>query len=177
MIVIVLIAGIIAIAVGWIYQSNSSSLATGTALEIPKNIDYFMTNFRYRSFDQSGQLDYQFESPYLEHYIKEDISRIEAPVVLAYRQSDDWRVEADIGEMYHRSNTMQLSNNVVMQKMGADPMLVRSESILFEPDRDLLVSDQGLVIESSNARIVAEQGVFDMQNQVYNLKTAKALYY
>jgi len=176
-IVIVLIAGLTAIATGWIYQSSSSSLTARPALEIPSDIDYFMTNFRYRSIDQNGLLDFQIESQYLEHYTKEDISRIESPVVRAYRQNDDWRVEADSGQMYHRSNTMRLSDNVVMQKMGGDLMEVRSESILFEPDRDLLVSNQGLVIEWPNARISADEGVFDIQKQVYKLKNAKAVYY
>jgi len=174
--VVVLIAGLIAIAAGWIYQSRSTSLATRPALDIPPDIDYFMTDFTYRVFDETGNLDYQYRSRYLEHYTLDDISRIEAPVVLVYATNDHWRIEADIGEMYHRSNTMQLSDNVVMQKMGSDPMLVRSENILFEPDRDLFVADQGLVIESPNALIAADEAVFDLHNQVYKLKNIKAVY-
>jgi LPS export ABC transporter protein LptC len=176
-IVVVLIAGLIAIAAGWIYQSRSTSLAIRPALDIPSDIDYFMTDFTYRVIDETGNLDYQFQSRYLEHYTQDDISRIEAPVVLVYETNDDWRAEAVIGEMRHRSNTMQLSDNVVMQKMGGDPMLVRSESIIFEPDRDLFVADQGLVIESSNALIAADEAVFDLHNQVYKLKNTKAVYY
>ena len=174
---IVLIAGLIAIAVGWIYQSRFTTIETRSTLEIPSNIDYFMTNFKYRSIDQAGHLDFQFQSRYLEHYIKEDISRIEAPVVLAYRQNSNWRVEADTGEMYHEANTMLLRDNVVMQKLGNDPMQVRSESFMFEPDRDLVIGDQGLVIESPNVRISADKGVFDLQNQVYKLKNTRAVYY
>ena len=135
-----------------------------------------MTDFTYRVIDETGNLDYQFQSRYLEHYTRDDISRIEAPLVLVYATNDHWRVEAAIGEMYHRSNTMRLSDNVVMQKMGDDPMLVRSENILFEPDRDLFVADQGLVIESSNALIAADEAVFDLHNQVYRLKNIKAVY-
>ena len=175
--VIVSIAGLIAIAVGWIYQSSSSSLATGPTLEIPTDIDYFMTNFKYRSIDQTGRLDFEFKSRYLEHYTRQNISRIEAPVVLAYQLDANWRVESDIGEMYHDPNTMQLSDNVVMQRLGDDPMLVRSESILFKPEEDLMVSDRGLVIEMPNARISADEAVFDLHNRVYKLKHTKAVYY
>ena len=174
---VVLIAGLFAIAAGWIYQSLSTSLVTRPALDIPSDIDYFMTDFTYRVIDKTGNLDYQFQSRYLEHYTEDDVSRIEAPVLLVYETNDHWRVEAVIGELYHRSNTMQLSDNVVMQKMGSDPMLVRSENILFEPDRDLFVADQGLVIESPNALIAADEAVFDLHNQVYKLKNTKAVYY
>ncbi len=176
-IVVVIIAGLIAIAAGWIYQSRSKSLATRPALDIPSDIDYFMTNLNYRVIDETGILDYQFQSPYLEHYTQEDISRIEAPTVLIYETINNWRVEAVIGEMYHRSNTMKLSENVIMQKMGKDPMLVRSKTILFEPDRDLVVADQGLVIESANTRITADEAVFDLNNQVYRLKNTRTVYY
>ncbi len=176
-IVVVIIAGLIAIAAGWVYQSRSKSLATRPALDIPSDIDYFMTNLNYRVIDKTGVLDYQFQSPYLEHYTQDDISRIEAPIVRVYETNSDWRVEAVIGEIYHRSNTMKLSKKVMMQKMGKDPILVRSETILFDPDRDLAVADQGLVIESANTRITADEAVFDLNNQVYRLKNTRTVYY
>ncbi|MFV2032387.1 MAG: LPS export ABC transporter periplasmic protein LptC [Gammaproteobacteria bacterium] len=177
LIVVVLIAGLVAIAAGWIYQSRSLSLATRPELDIPTDIDYFMADFKYRSIDETGNLDYQFQSPYLEHYIQNDTSKIEAPVVLVFEPDGDWRLKADIGELYHPSNTMLLSDNVVMQKMGNDPILVRSESIFFEPDLDLVSLEQSLVIESFNAIITADEAVFDLDNQVYKLKNIKAIYY
>lgn len=175
--IVVLAAGIIAIAVGWIYQSSSTAIATRPALEIPTDIDYFMTNFKYRSINQSGRLDFQLESPYLEHYTQKDVSRIDEPLVVAYQQNDNWRVESKIGELDHESNTMRLSDNVVMQKIGGKPMLVRSDSILFDPDQDQVVAEQGILVETPNSRISADEAVFDLNNQVYRLKRTKAVYY
>ena len=76
-IIMVLITVLGAIAVGWVYESRSNNNLARAELEIPTDIDFFLSQLNYRVFNSSGDLDYQLQSPYLEHFIKNDISRID----------------------------------------------------------------------------------------------------
>jgi LPS export ABC transporter protein LptC len=175
--VVIFVAVVGAIAVGWIYQSKSKTTTQRPELEIPTDIDYFLAELNYRIFNQAGSLDYQLQSPYLEHFTRDDVSRVRQPVVEVYRATGDWRIKASRGEIFHQQNYLKLSKNVVMQKLGSRPIQVRSQSMLFEPDRNLLTSEETVVIESGSARISGDQAVFDLQNEVYSLKNTRSVFY
>ncbi len=166
-----------AVAVGWIYQSRSKDILSGPELEIPTNIDFFLSQMNYRVFNESGDLDYQLHSPYLEHFIKDDISRIEQPMIRIYRDNSDWQVEASRGDILHQQEWLQLENNVVLQKLGGESIQFRSESMLFKPEQDLLVSEENVIIEYDHARISGDEAIFDLRNEVYSLKNTRAIYY
>jgi len=174
---IIFIAVLGAIAVGWIYESRSKDILVGLDLEIPTDIDFFLSQMNYRVFDKSGKLDYQLQSPYLEHFIKDDISRIEQPMIRVYRDSGDWQIKAMRGEILHQQEWLRLDNEVVMQKMGGDAIQFRSESMLFKPDQDQVVSEAEVIIESGRAKISGDKAVFDLRNEVYSLKNTRAIYY
>ena len=175
--VMVLIAVLGAIAVGWIYESRSKDIFVGLELEIPTDIDFFLSGMNYRVFDKSGNLVYQLHSPYLEHFIKDDISRIEQPMIRVYRDSGDWQVKASRGNILHGQEWLQLDSNVVMQKLGGDSIQFRSESMLFKPELDLVVSEVNVIIESDRAKISGDEAVFDLRNEIYSLKNTRAIYY
>ncbi len=85
LLVVVFIAVVGAVAVGWVYESKSKTTTQRPELEIPTDIDYFLTELNYRIFNRAGSLDYQLQSPYLEHFIRDDVSRVKQPVVEVYR--------------------------------------------------------------------------------------------
>jgi hypothetical protein len=63
-----------------------------------------------------------------------------------------------------------------MQKAGADPIEMRTESIRFEPDQDLVSSEASVVMRTKQARIEAEQAIFDLAGKVYRLTKTRAVY-
>ena len=174
--IIVIVAIVGAIAAGWVYESRSKTIAARPELEIPTDIDYFLTEAKYQIFDSTGALDYQLYSPYMEHFPLNDISHIKYPVVSVYRENGDWNVQAYNGELMHQQNILQLSDKVVMKRLGPNAMQISSESMLFEPDRDRITSENNVVIESDNTRISGDMAVFDLHNQVYTMKNIKAIY-
>lgn len=175
--IFVLVLGIVAVAVGWVYESQLRSRIETAALIIPDNIDYFLTNLNYRAINASGDLDYEFSSRRLEHYPRDDISLIEVPALKIYRAADDWRINALQGELQHRDNLLWLREQVIMQKTGADPLEILTESIRFEPDRDLISSDRTVLMRTKQARIEAQTAVFDLAARVYRLTRTRAVYY
>ncbi len=173
-VVIVVITG--AIAAGWISESRSKLAAARPELVIPTDIDYFLAEVKYQIFNSTGALDYQLYSPYMEHFPLNDISRIKYPIVNVYRENGDWNVYARNGELMHQQNVLQLSDNVVVKRLGPNAIKISSESMLFEPDSDRLTSERNVVIESDNSRISADKAVFDLHNQVYLMKNTRSIY-
>jgi len=175
--IFVLVLGIIAVAAGWIYESQLRSRIETVELIVPDNIDYFLTNLNYRAVNASGNLDYEFSSRRLEHYPRNDVSMIEVPALNIYRDSNHWRVNALQGELQHAGNLLWLREQVIMQKTGGDPFEILTESIRFEPGRDLVSSEKEVLMRSKQARIEAQAAVFDLAANVYTFTATRAVYY
>ncbi len=175
--IFVVVFGLIAIATGWVYESRLRTKPDAAGLEIPNNIDYFLTNLNYREIDADGNLDYEFSGSRLEHRPLNDVSHIQMPAVRIYRDADRWQVHAQRGELHHAENLLWLRRDVSMQKFGAIPFELRTESIQFDPARDLVRSDSRVLMLSRQARIEADTAVFDLAGKVYRLGKTRAVYY
>ena len=165
-----------AIAVGSVYESSLRPDEEKARLVFPNDIDYFLTNLRYRSLNADGKLDFEFLSPRLEHFPQNDISSIEVPSMQIYNGIDPWQINALTGEYRHASNLLQLNQQVVMQKQGSSPMQVYTESISFEPDRELVSTDSDILMVIPQARIRAESAEFDLARKIYRFSKTRAIY-
>ena len=177
LLVLVIILGIGAIALGWVYESRLRTEDEKADLVIPNNIDYFLTNLHYRAMNIEGTLDYEFKSPRLEHYPGTDVSLIEVPSVQIYRETDHWLVDALNGELLHGENLLRLRNQVVIQKRGDNPFQMYTESIRFEPNLDLVTSEASVLMRNKQAQIEAEQAIFDLASQIYRFSKTHSVYY
>ena len=176
LLILVVVLGISAVVFGWVYESKLRPRIETHELEVPDNIDSFFANLDYRSIDDEGRLDYEFKSPRVEHYPRGDVSRIETPSVQIYSDPDAWKVDALEGEFLHADNLLRLRRQVVMERGGADPMQVFTESIRFEPDKELVSSEASVVIESRQGRIEAERASFDLAAGVYRFTNSRGVY-
>ena len=175
-IIFIIIFGFGAIAVGWVYESSLRPGAKKAELEFPDDIDYFLTNMRYRALKADGKLDFQFTSPRLEHFPRNDISSIEVPSIQIYNDIDPWHIDALTGEYQHGNNLLHLKQQVVMQKQGPSPMQVYTESIRFDPDRELVSSDSETLMVSPQARIRAKSAEFDLARKIYRFSKTWSVY-
>jgi lipopolysaccharide export system protein LptC len=169
------VATIAATTIGWLYEPPTTVGQTG--LEIPTDIDYFLSDFQYKSMNADGNLDFEMQSPYLEHLTVANISLIDKPTIQIYRETDDWQIESLSGRLFHEQNNLQLEENVVMQREGNNPLQVRSEVMLFQLDLDLISTSKTIQIDSNTAIINGSEAIFDLKNKVYTLKNTKAIYY
>ncbi len=177
LLIFVIIFGIGAIAVGWVYESNLRPKEKKARLVIPDDIDYFLTNMHYRVLNADGELDFQLHSPRLEHYPHNDVSNIEVPSIQVYTKSDPWQIDAVTGEYLHGNDVLRLRQEVVMQRQGTRPMQVYTESIRFEPNRDLVTAESDILMLSQQVRIEAERAVFNLADEVYKFKNTRAVYH
>ena len=174
--IFMLVLGLGAVAVGWVYESRLRERVAPRELVIPDNIDYFLTNFNYRAMNTEGSLDYSFDSPRLEHYPRNDVSRIETPSLQIFRDADLWQVDALNGEIEHRANLLRLRNQVVLQKSGPEALQMLTESLRFEPERDLVTSDTRVLMLGQDSRIEADGAVFDLAGKIYRFGKTRAVY-
>lgn len=176
LLIFVVILGIGAIAVGWVYERSLRVPEQRAELSIPQDIDYFMTNMNYRALDAEGKLDFQFFTPRLEHFPHNDVSSMVVPSIQIETDTVPWLVDSEAGEYQHANNLLHLTRNVVMQRHGDAPMQVYSESVRFEPDRELVTSDSEITMVNPQSRLVADHAEFDLARQVYRFKRTRAVY-
>ena len=174
--VIVVVLGLVAIAVGWVYESRLGKAPESAELEIPDNIDYFLTGLRYRSMNDAGRTDFEFTSPRLEHRPITDISHIETPSLQIFRDGARWQIDSLQGAYEHRDNLLHLERQVVMQRHGQQPLRLLAERVSFDPNADRITADAGIVLLSGASRIEADVAEFDLSANVYSLKRARAIY-
>jgi LPS export ABC transporter protein LptC len=108
------VATIAAVTIGWFYEPKIT--VSRSDLEIPTNIDYFLAELQYKSMNEQGNLDFEMQSPYLEHLIASNISLIDQPTIQIYRNLNDWQIESLTGKLFHQQNSLQLAKNVVMHR-------------------------------------------------------------
>ena len=165
-----------AVAIGWVYESSLRPTQEKTSLLFPDDIDYFLTNMRYRELNADGDLDFEFYTPRLEHYPLGDISSIEVPSMQIETDTGPWQVDAITGEFRHQQNLLHLRQQVVMLKQGNAPMQVYTESISFEPVRQLVLAHSEILMLNRQARIKAQSAEFDLAAKVYRFDQARTVY-
>ncbi|MFT4650518.1 MAG: LPS export ABC transporter protein LptC [Polaribacter sp.] len=175
LVAVIAVAIIAAITMGWFYEPKTT--VTRPDLEIPTDIDYFMSEFQYKSMNDQGNLDFEMQSPYLKHLTVTNISLIDKPTIKIYRDANDWQIESLTGKLFHEQNSLQLEENVVMRRQGSNPLQIRSQTMLFQPDLDLISAHKTIQIKSDTAIIHGSEAIFDLKNKVYSLKNTKATYY
>ncbi len=136
-IIMLIITGVFAIAAGWVYQSQTSSSVAKPELEIPVDIDYYLSKVTYKVMNDEGNLDYSLSSPYLRHFKREDISRLDTPLIDIYRNNEHWRVQAKSAELLHQQNTLNLISNVAMEKTGNNPITIKADKAVFDMDKNV----------------------------------------
>jgi LPS export ABC transporter protein LptC len=176
LLILVTIIGLAAVAVGWVYERSLRAPEEKVDLVIPNDIDYFLTNMNYRALNAEGKLDFQFYTPRLEHFPRNDVSRIEAPSMQIQTDTDPWLVDSLAGEYQHANNLVRLTQQVVMQRHGESPMQIYTESIRFEPDRELVTAESEILMVNPQARIRADFAEFDLARKIYKFTRTRSVY-
>ena len=175
--ILVVLLGLSAIVAGWIYETRLSPTTEKAELEIPDNIDYFLTDMDYRAIKATGDPDFAFQSPRLEHHPAPDVSHIQIPSMQIFRKPDPWLVDALKGEYQHQVNVMYLIHQVFMRREGSEPIEIHAERMRFEPDVDLVTSESHIVMENEVSRTEAEHAVFNLAERVYRMRKARTIYH
>jgi len=175
--IILLILGVVvAIGIGWFFDTQPAITKT-SELEVPDNIDYYLTGAKFKAFDSNGQPHYELKSPYLEHFIREDRSDLNKPEIHYFKDNQSWHILAQQGSLYHPTELLKLSQQVKMQRLDElDPLQLEAELMEFDPNRNLVNIPQALTLKTDELLLHAHSAVFDIHNKRYQLQRVKATY-
>lgn len=167
---------VIAAISGWFFEHSDKQQAEAP-LEIPDNIDYYLVKSHWKGFNDQGLLQYQLRSPYLEHFLREDISMMTQPDILYHSDDANWSIQAENGKMQHKDETIELSSNVRIRRDNAEePMLITSEHLRLEPTAELAHFDQPLQMDTPQLSLQAQSAVLQMERGQHLFNRVSAVY-
>lgn len=173
---ILMLALIAAVVAGWFFDRQSLPLAQNP-LQIPDNIDYYLTGVKLKSFDQQGLPDYQLNSPYLEHFVREDISIIQQPDIRYFSAQADWMMSAQQGKLIHQSDIIELQQKASVKRNQLDnSMHLTSEQMIFNPDLDTVELPVALRMQSNQLDLNAQSALLDMKHDHHVFQRVNATY-
>ncbi|MBC8210929.1 MAG: LPS export ABC transporter periplasmic protein LptC [Gammaproteobacteria bacterium] len=164
----------LAIGIGWFYDRRLAPTTT-EALLLPDNIDYYLSQVNYRAMNQQGTLHYQLLSPYLEHFIREDISQIQQPDLQLNGEQSSWRIQARNGTLQHQQEVFELQHQVEMLRNSAqDPMRLNTERMILRPQSNLIEIPAALTLVSSTIHLQAAGATLNIDKNYYQFNRVKA---
>ncbi len=172
---IIAIAG--AVSLGWFFEPRPG-LLTRAPLQVPDNIDYYLANFSYTALDEDGSPRFELKSPYLEHYIREDVSQIQQPFIVYQAEPHQWRASAKQGSLSHPQELLELQRQVDLQRTGEQPPLqLTTEVMILETRSDQIELPEALTITTDNMLLQAGNGSLDMHRNYFQFNQVRTTYH
>jgi len=173
---LIIIGMMVAVGVGWFYDQRPA-VPQESQLQVPDNIDYYLSAVNYRAFDAQGNTRYQLQSPYLEHFIREDRSDLSQPDLQYFKDSSPWHITAKKGSLQHQNELFRLSQQVNMRRVDPlDSMLLKSELVELDSKNDVVRIPQPLTLESTDLKLQADSATMDMKHKQHQFHRVKSVY-
>lgn len=165
-----------ALGIGWFFDNRLPKIAINT-LEVPDNIDYYLSNLKYRSMNQQGSLHYQLKTPYLEHYIQQDTSHLQQPNLQFYGDNSTWFIQAETGRLQHKEEQFTLLKQVELKRDSPQqPMLLTTDLMVLQARDNLIQIPQSMTLIASNLKLQAKSAVLDMNKNSYQFEQVNATF-
>ena len=117
-------------------------------------IEVFMNEFQMTTMDEYGKPAYTIDGKRLERYNDSDTSRVERPVIHMLESGKQWKVSADFALLNDKRDTIQLTENVVMQQQNIEPAVtIRTQSILIHTKTQVAETDAQVAITQGESKI------------------------
>lgn len=142
-----------------------------------RQIDFFMKNFRIRQYDKQGQLHYILKGGQLDHYEADDHAEISRPDMELAVDNARWTVQADRAVTARGQSSpeeIRFSGNVRVEQENS--LLIRSETLLVQPDAEYMESLEPVVISDSRRNIEAASLRANLQTGIHTLTGVRARY-
>ena len=175
LLILLLIGG--ALLIGWFYDEQSAMTQAREELQIPDNIDYYLSQVDYRAMNDQGQLNYRLQTPYLEHYIREDSSHIQQPRFQILGQPSQWDIRAEQAILQHREERFELKHQVELRRQSGSEALQLDTALMILLARDKIVDiPQALTLKTPTLDLQADSALIHINNELYQFTGVKATY-
>lgn len=165
-----------ALGIGWFFDEKKATEAINT-LEVPDNIDYYLSNLKYRSMNPQGTLHYQLETPYLEHYILQNSSQLQQPRMQFNGENSSWFISAESGNLLHAEQQFTLHQQVELKRNSSrQPMQLNTDLMILKAHNNLIQIPQKMLLNTNNMNLKAGSAELNINQNRYKFKQVKATY-
>jgi LPS export ABC transporter protein LptC len=156
--------------------NNDKTPETTAQLLIPNNIDYYLKNTQQKSFNTDGAIDFTLNTQLIEHYKREDKSKMINPDIQISRKTQ-WQIKAQQGNFFHPTEIITFNDNVLLDKHSNQASFkVLSEYLRLDIKQDLVISDSNVKVTANNWNISAKTMTLDIKNEVHQFTQVTARY-
>ena len=161
---------------GWFIDSRRAP-TVADPLQVPDNIDYYLAGVDYRALNAAGKTRYRLRTPYLEHFIREDVSQLTTPELHLHADAAQWLLNSNEGRLVHASETFEMSIDARLRRVDAEnPLILSSENLIFDASKEQLVAPGPLRILTNDLQMNAASGFFDLRNKLHQFNRVKSTY-
>ena len=144
---IAVVSGVIILALGQ-YQQYRDQHITAETISETENPDIFLDQSLTTIYRDNGEIDYQFNGEYLEHFKQADIVQIKMVYFIFFgRDGLTWHARADRATFVNKSKKITLNDNVRIWRPERNMELTTS-SITFNEAREYADTDSAVTIKS-----------------------------
>lgn len=172
---LVLSGTLLALVLGW-FLDEEKVISMQKELEVPDNIDYYLSSVNFVAFNDQGSTRFRLQSPLLEHYIKEDTSQLTQPALDYYADTVQWKLSGQKGSFQHESEIFQLQDQASIRRINTDPFILDSTLLIFESRTERLTIPHALHMKSPSLQLKAQSAVLDMKTSQYQFNGVMATY-
>lgn len=148
-----------AILLVWSWQDDSPlTLPTGEEAQSDHRPDAFVTNGRYRTFREDGQLSSLLTSQRAVHYPHDNSGHLQIPRIQLFpRDGQPWHVQSEEGLLEFDSDIAVLRNNVRLESVNdtQQASTLETEELMLNNRTRFITTDQPVKISSRQGEVTA----------------------
>ncbi len=149
----------------------------GDNLSMPDNIDYYLSQVDYRAMNDQGRLNYHLRTPHLEHYIREDISRIEQPELELFSDQSHWSLQSGKGTLQHQQEQFELTRAVVLKRQSPrNPVQLNTSEMQLLARVNIVHIPQPLTLKTPTLDLQADSARIHLNRDQLFFSNVKATY-
>ena len=112
---------ILAVVAWWTITTDYSLDNQPQQASTARFIEAYMNDFEMTVMDATGSPSYTLKGTHMEKFNDSDETNIQQPVFQLLQSATQWRISADSAIANDKHETIQLTNNVVMQQQNVAP--------------------------------------------------------
>jgi LPS export ABC transporter protein LptC len=152
----------IAVIAWWSITDNYSEINRFKPAKGKRYAEIFMNEFEITTMGDNGKPSYILNGKRLERYNNSDDTRIQQPVFHLLQENAQWKVNADSAIVNDINETIQLTNNVVMQQQNIEPaVIIHAQNLLVHTKTQIVQTQAPVDITQGKSRLKSNGMIFN----------------
>ena len=144
---------LIVAALGYWNINNPVDNGSSASMIDDNRIDFFAQNTQTLQFTDEGSLQYELNSPRIEHTQHDDITVLLQPALLLFRGTElPWHISSTRSEVSPEGKEVELIDNVRIERTDEKgrPTILTTQRLTYVPETEFAHTKQSVKIEAAN---------------------------